>query len=262
MVPELPLAARRGRLPRVHAGIHSGGKVGAGSPTGHPCRRQRGNGNHRCASGSGPGVVHRLSPRYRVEQISHATSARMMEAQLPAQDRQRAAGATSRLHGARRPPTLRCRTGRKLHQTATTQSSGPPRRGGGDPEVLRTVELVLGVLGGGEQWPPPFVIGVAGAGQGVATVELVPGGAVLVTSGVALGLAAGEFPILGLAVGVDELFEEGAGGGPYLVAAACGFAADAAAAPGQRLGGVTDARLSRPPRLHRTRRGGVRVSPV
>jgi hypothetical protein len=60
--------------------------------------------------------------------------------------------------------------------------------GGSHPEVLRAVELGLGVLGGGEQWLPPVVVGVAGAVQTVTAIELVPDGAILVPSGVALGL--------------------------------------------------------------------------
>jgi hypothetical protein len=49
------------------------------------------------------------------------------------------------------------------------------------------------------------------------------------------------FSVLGLTFGVDELLEEGASGGPHLVADAVGFAGDTAAAPWQRLGRVADA---------------------
>ena len=113
--------------------------------------------------------------------------------------------------------------------------------GRSDAQVLGPVELRLGVLGGVEQRFPPLVLQVAGAGQGVAGVELVPDGAVFVAGAVALGLVTRELSVLGLADGDDDLLEQRAGGGPEPVTAAVGFSGDTPTAPRQRLSGVAHA---------------------
>ena len=88
--------------------------------------------------------------------------------------------------------------------------------GGRNAQVLGAVELRLDVLSCVEKRFPPVMPRMAGAGQGVVGVELVPDGAVLVAGGVALGLVTGELPVLGLAVDVDDLLGQGACGGPKL----------------------------------------------
>ncbi len=110
--------------------------------------------------------------------------------------------------------------------------------GGDDAQVFAAVEPGGGVVGDGEQGFPPVVVWAAGAGQGVAGVELVPDGSVSAVGGVAFGLVPGQFDEVAAAVGGDGLFEQRAGGRPQLVPAAAGFAGGAAAAPGQGLGGV------------------------
>lgn len=96
--------------------------------------------------------------------------------------------------------------------------------GGDDAQILAAVEPGGGVAGDGEQGFPPVVVLAAGAGQGVARVELVPDGAVSVSGGVAFGLVPGELDEVAAAVGGDGLLEQGAGGGPQLVPAAERFA--------------------------------------
>ncbi len=95
---------------------------------------------------------------------------------------------------------------------------------------------MVGSSGSHQSWS-----GFPGAGQGVAGVELVACAAVFVAGGVAFGLVPGQLAELRLAVGGDGLLEEGAGGGPELVAAAVGFALLAAMAPRQWLSGVAAA---------------------
>ena len=52
--------------------------------------------------------------------------------------------------------------------------------GGDDAEVFAAVEPGSCVVGGGKEGSSPVVVGVSGAGQGVAAVELVAGCPVLV----------------------------------------------------------------------------------
>jgi len=109
--------------------------------------------------------------------------------------------------------------------------------GSDDAQVFGAVELRGGVGGDAEQWFPPIVRGARdAAGEGESGVELVTRGAVLVVGGVAFGLVAGDFSVVAVAVGADDLFVEGAGAGSELVSSAVALALFSAGRPGEWFG--------------------------